>query len=162
MELNEINSITPVTYPSSYETDTSYTEYPIKQNLRLNRSNTIVRRLNAVESSNWTHEELKLLKTWEEDSSCKSRVHSKWAIKYQKRSKWLKFITGMVATLSGGSGCVTFFVKLSYGDADWSELIFNFLSFLAGLTFSISDSFEWQKLFNDHDGTASEYKKNLF
>jgi hypothetical protein len=118
-------------------------------------------RLSAVAESSWTKEHLSLLRRWEQSASLYSRIHGVYAHRYAKRIRWLRFGTGLITTLIGSSGCVSFFVKLSIGEVNWSELIFGLITFLAGLVSSIEGSFEWQKRCNEHEKTSSGYSAIL-
>lgn len=127
--------------------------------LRKNRTMSGKIRLNAVEESSWTTEELDLLNAWERESSKKSKVHGRYAEKCSIKNKWLRFTTGLVTTLAGGGSCVSFFVKLSVGQVMYSEIIYGLITFLSGLVASIGESFEWQQDMSEHQKASSEYKK---
>ena len=118
-------------------------------------------RVRAIESSNWTQEEFKLLKTWERDALHKIRIHSICAHRYHRRSKWLRFTTGLISTLAGSGSCISFFIKLSNGEIVWSELIFGLITFLCGLISSTGEAFEWEKEFETHDRSTNDFRKIL-
>lgn len=122
-----------------------------------NKSFTTTKRIHlyAVDSSDWTREELGFLDETELTCMTNHKLHTDKAHQLTVKDRRVTFIANVLMLVVGTSGLIKVF-----NNFNWTDCILFLLAFCAGVANLVSSNMDWRGRALEHDLAADRYFKH--